>query len=456
MTFEGDRHPRRMHNCAMPILTYPGEPPRAVEAAVGERILDVSLRLGIPHLHECGGRGRCTTCRVRIDGPARCVTPHTAIELHHQRQQGWTRDIRLACQARVAEDASIEPLMPDAQAGVEQGAASGVLPREARLAIMFVDIRGFTPFALRHLPYDVVHVLNQYFAEVGEPIVANGGQINNYMGDGILALFGLDGQRPAVACAAAMRAAMLVGRRLDNLNRYIEAHFGEALDLGVGLHFGDCVVGEVGHPGNRQLTAVGSAVNFASRVEAHTKVAGARVLVTDAFRRRIEDQVELGPAHHVTLGGFPGRHALYEVRAVKASDRLFHLQLDIERLRPESERLQRLFYGALLDSGDDIRALFSGVDLHAQGELLVSALTTAVRGQSDPARVREGLAALGARHVGYGVRPEHYAAARSAMLGALPEVLGDEWDGDAHARWSALLDQVAEAMVAGAVAVEAG
>src|SRR5262249_46612015 len=139
--------------------------------------------------------------------------------------------------------------------------------REETLAVLFSDIRDFTPFTESHLPYDVVHVLNRYFYHMGEVVFAHGGFIDKYIGDGLMAVFGGGGNAPAGACRQAVRCGLGMLTALAELNLYLGRYVGTALEIGIGVHCGAAIVGEIGHPSRMQLTAIGDTVNVASRIE---------------------------------------------------------------------------------------------------------------------------------------------------------------------------------------------
>src|SRR5205814_4021794 len=122
-----------------------------------------------------GGHARCSTCRVLVLEGRANLAPRTEDEVRLAVQKGLEDDIRLACQARVLGPITIRRLVLDdcdhALAAASTPHTSG---REVTLAVLFSDIRGFTPFAESHLPYDVVHILNRYFQRTGEAVLRHG------------------------------------------------------------------------------------------------------------------------------------------------------------------------------------------------------------------------------------------------------------------------------------------
>jgi len=240
----------------------------------GQTLLDASIRNRIPHLHQCGGRGRCTTCRVQILDGISHVSPRNPIEQKVVNQRGWDEFTRLACQTKVHGAVVIRRLLDNPQDIIVldldelHGVAAGE-GKELELAILFSDIRNFTTHSEKNLPYDVLHMLNRHFVAAAEPVLNNNGFIDKYIGDGILAVFGTRDESPANTCRNAVRAALGMQDAAQRLSPVFEREFNMSLRIGIGIHFGTAILGRTGHPGKRQTTVIGDTVNTASRMESH-------------------------------------------------------------------------------------------------------------------------------------------------------------------------------------------
>ena len=293
---------------------------KQVEAEATETILQTSLRASIPHAHACGGTARCSTCRVLIaEGLEHCALRNDKEQRLAERLH-FSPEIRLACQTTINGDVKLRRLVMDEEdIELTDQMGAGAMPtsagEEKELAILFSDIRGFTPFAERLLPYDVVHVLNRYYYEVGEAIIRNGGHIDNYMGDGLLALFGMDESEGSALQAVKAGLGML--EAVEHLKPYMEAIYGRSFQIGIGVHYGEVVVGAIGAANMKRVTAIGDAVNLASRIESATKQAGAHFLISEDAYSEVKDEILAGNTVRVTLPGKSGEYLLYEVVGLK-------------------------------------------------------------------------------------------------------------------------------------------
>ena len=185
--------------------------------------------------------------------------------------------------------------------------------REQDVAVLFVDIVGFTAFADRRTPQQVIDTLRAFHGRMEGEVFRQHGTLDKYLGDGLMATFGTPVAGPAdatasLACARGMTAA------LDAWNAEREAAGEPALRVGIGIHFGPVVLGDIG--ANRlEFAAIGSTVNIASRLEALTRTLGARIAISDTVAERARAE---GAEGADLLAGFR-RVDGQEIRGVKGA-----------------------------------------------------------------------------------------------------------------------------------------
>lgn len=288
---------------------------RVVEVERGVTVLEASQIAGIPHASICGGRGRCSTCRIRVWSGAEAQPGPSPEEGAVLARIGAAPGTRLACQLRPAADLAVAPLLPP-NPSMREARRRGAGPpqgQEREIAVLFADLRGFSLLAENRLPYDVVFVLNRYFEAMGRAIEAAGGHVDKFIGDGVMALFGVGGN-----VADGARQALDAARRMDlalaELNESLSTEIGQRLRIGIGIHAGPAIVGEMGYGRATGLTAIGDTVNVASRIEALCKPYGAELVVSDSAAEaaglgrdgiRLESTAIRGRASMIDLLVFP-------------------------------------------------------------------------------------------------------------------------------------------------------
>jgi adenylate cyclase len=285
-----------------------------IQVPRGLTILEASRAYGVPHASVCGGRGRCSTCRVRVDAGAEALAPPDAAEQRVLARINAPPNVRLACQARPSGDVAVTPLLPPtARARDGHRRPDYLRGSEREIAILFADLRAFTQLSESKLPYDVVFLLNRYFSAMGIAVEAAGGRIDKFIGDGVMALFGIDsgaerGARQALTAARDMAA------RLNELNQALAHDLEAPLRIGIGIHIGACVVGEMGYSHAVSVTAIGDAVNTASRLEALTKDFDAQLVFSDALAQRAGLATEGFAREEVPIRGRNAPLAVWVVR----------------------------------------------------------------------------------------------------------------------------------------------
>jgi adenylate cyclase len=274
-----------------------------VEIQPGSTILEASRSAGIPHASVCGGRGRCSTCRVRVSEGLERLPAVSEQERKVLERVGAPPNVRLACQTRPTANVAVVPVLPPTASPRDAQPRPGYLQgHEEEIAVLFADLRAFTRLAEHKLPYDVVFLLNRYFRAMGTAVESAGGQLDKFIGDGVMALFGVGG-RPTDGCRRALAAARRMSEGLRELNQSLANDVTEPLRIGIGIHAGPAIVGEMGHGRATSVTAVGDTVNTASRLESLTKEYACQLVISDAVARYAQLDVEGFERHEIEIRG---------------------------------------------------------------------------------------------------------------------------------------------------------
>ena len=290
---------------------------KTICASPESTILEAMLNAKINHTYVCGGNARCTTCRVHITDGLRNCRRRNEKEQSLAEKLGFPPNIRLACQTKIKGNITIRRPVVDKldieivlkQFGNAPGTKLGV---EKDLAILFTDIINYTEFAEAFPAYDVVHVLNRYYQTMNEIITQHKGVISDVAGDGILALFGVieDSKNPVLDAVNAVRA---MNATLAQFNGYLDQMYDWSFGIRAGINFGKVIIGNFDTGMMHKISAIGDAVNLASRIETANRDFGTQLLISQRANNEIKGVVKTHRRYCATLKGKSGEYILYEV-----------------------------------------------------------------------------------------------------------------------------------------------
>jgi adenylate cyclase len=275
-----------------PILSHANG--RRMPVPPGATVLETLRANGIAHASVCGGRARCTTCRVLVTKGLQQLPEASGLEAKALARIGGTPGMRLACQIRPTADLAVLPLLASDATAADCGIRGGLEGSERPITIVFVDLRASTTLAEARLPYDVLFILNQFFHEMTQALAASNGHYSQFTGDGLMALYGLYAADPKTGPLDAVRGARQMLERLDQLNYRLRGDLREPLRIGIGIHYSEAIVGAMGPPRSQMITAIGDPVNTCARLESLTKEFGCAVIIS----RQAADAADLNLTGH--------------------------------------------------------------------------------------------------------------------------------------------------------------
>jgi adenylate cyclase len=262
-------------------LSYPNGV--KVRVPKGLSVLEASLRNNVPHASVCGGKARCSTCRIRVVGDLASLPEPSARERFVLDRVGASADpaVRLACQLRPEKDIAFFLVFPtQVNAALARRGVRTQPGAERYIVSMFIDMRRSTTMAEKRLPFDTMFIINRFVAAVSSAIEDAGGMPNQFVGDGILALFGLD-KDPAIACRQAITAVARIATNVEQLNRDLADDLTQPIQFGIGVNGGEVIIGDIGYRDRIVFTALGDAVNVAARLQDMSKDLGCEVVFSE-------------------------------------------------------------------------------------------------------------------------------------------------------------------------------
>src|SRR3954463_4758478 len=277
-------------------ISYPG---RTVRVPRGWSVLEASRSFHLPHASMCGGRARCSTCRVRVTSGEEFCPPPANDEQGTLERIGAPPGVRLACQLRPQGDISVVPLVRTARPVYRTAAPQR--SREREIVVLFCDFRNRADLAADHLPQDLLYVLTLYVEGIGNAIRASGGTLSTVEFDSICALFGHEGG--ANAAQAALRAAGAIEGVIADLNNRLGRRPDNQMKITVSIHGGHAAIGEIGASEPPMLMAIGEAIDVANELRKAAAERGKVFAISEA----VEAEASLSPVtdDKITVGSEP-------------------------------------------------------------------------------------------------------------------------------------------------------
>lgn len=247
----------------------------------GFSVLEASRWVRLPHVSVCGGRGRCSTCRIRILQGLESLPCASAVELTTLERIAAPANVRLACQLRPDFDICVSPVLR----GDNAGRSTGIDLRESReltATALFVDLRESTRLAADRLPFDTVFIVDRYIQAVSDAVRMHHGYVTSVAGDGVMSVFGLAGD-PREGARDALNATLAIWSAIDKLSADFIDEIGAPLRFGAGLHTGISIIGRLDHMSRPDAVHfLGDTGNVASRLESLTKEKDCTIIASEA------------------------------------------------------------------------------------------------------------------------------------------------------------------------------
>lgn len=251
-----------------------------------QTLLAASLTAGIPHFHVCGGNAKCSTCRVLVLDGGEQLTPPNDKEQFLRSKMQFPPNIRLACQTYVTGGSVrlVRVIRDETDIELYVGSAAGnatqQIGEEKELTLFFLDIRNFTAFVESNPPFDAIHIIRKLFSMFQHSIEQNNGQVIETAGDGLYAVFGLN--EKGESADNAVNSGFTILSNLEEMNKsYFSKFFCQAMDIGIGIHKGKVISGNIRMGLERKTTVMGFPVNIAARLQNETKKLNNNFLISD-------------------------------------------------------------------------------------------------------------------------------------------------------------------------------
>lgn len=420
----------------------------------GATILETALKHDYPLYHLCGGNAKCTTCRVFITDGLDHLSSRNEREQTLADRKGWPSEIRLACQTEVFGDVTLRRIIKDNKdlKTVTSESKSSKTGEECYAVILFLDIKGFTSFTEASLPYDVVFVLNRFFQEMSEPILNNGGGIDKFIGDGILAFFQIQNkdqlkttneeglkETKRETIHSAIRACLRMFDQLKKFNLEMKDRFNFSFEIRIGLHAGNVIYGDIGHSEYKSQTVLGDTVNVASRLEALNKKTNTQFLVSDEIYNLVGSSLSVNKKVITRLRGKTDKMTAYSVLGFKKPDPILEIQKSFDHILEYNPHWIDSYIDKLKNfSMENVTENQRERDNESpiSSEEFLNSIESIIEKLGNPISVKKEVSKLANIYESLGITKKEFPKLLPILLSSLRENLPSEWNPSLESIWT--------------------
>ncbi|TGK78809.1 guanylate cyclase [Leptospira montravelensis] len=417
----------------------------------GATILETALKHDYPLYHLCGGNAKCTTCRVFVTDGLQYLSMRNDREQTLADRKGWPSQIRLACQTEVFGDISLRRIIKDNKdlKTVTSESKSSKTGEECYAVILFLDIKGFTAFTEASLPYDVVFVLNRFFQEMSEPILNNGGEIDKFIGDGILAFFQLKNKDEVTkneenlkkakqeTIRSAIRACLRMFDQLKKFNLEMKDRFNFTFDIRLGLHAGNVIYGDIGHSEYKSQTVLGDTVNVASRLEALNKKTNTNFLISDEIFNLIGSSLSVNKKVITKLRGKSEKMTAYSVLGFNDSDSILLIQKSLDRVLEHNPNWTLGYLDKLKSFvNENLNKTLDETENRVDPHEFSSILESLIEKLGNPKSLKKEISKVKLIYESLGISKKDFPKLVPILISSIRENLPSEWNDNLESIWS--------------------
>lgn len=431
----------------MPCVYFYGDE-RAVMVEKGMTLLESAEWNKVPHYADCGGQGKCSTCRVKIFSGIENLSSRTEIEQDLSKSRNWGKHIRLACQSRIFGDIVLERLLQNEtelmDAYLEEYNVKPPVDKE--VCVLAIRVIGLEKY-WNYKPHRVFgEIINKIISMFQNTILICGGKPETFRGDSLVAYFGLLESNQAEE--KIIRASFLISSQFAKMNRDWKESLDLELGLAMGIHQGVGLIAGIGLPETREVKVLGEVVSKAWSLVGYSERLGVMLVVSENYYSNSKEKIDYIQRYVVQSKKTGKKDSIYKPGRFGEPDDLYMIFELFLEIQDRLDNLAGFFYDQLFAVKPSLQELFKE-DTRHQKKVFVSFLNMLMFGLNRMEEITPMLVELGKKHKSYGLKEADYPVFRDTLLQLLRFGLRENWDEVKERAFKKILDKLSQKMLKG-------